>query len=103
MIVIYNHGKGPRDDVTVTSSIVYSGGGCRFDLIQQLAFTMRKHHGNKKFMSLLACFIHILHHHNTNDGGAAQCGVCGAAAGSIYPSLLNGYRGILPFIAQLKW
>ena len=20
-----------------------------------------------------------LHHHNTNDGGAAQCGVCGAA------------------------
>ena len=23
--------------------------------------------------------------------------------GSIYPSLLNGYRGILPFIAQLKW
>ena len=44
-----------------------------------------------------------LHHHNTNDGGAAQCGVCGAAAGSIYPSLLNGYRGILPFIAQLKW
>ena len=40
-----------------------------------------------------------LHHHNTNDGGAAYA----ARLGSIYPSLLNGYRGILPFIAQLKW
>lgn len=39
----------------------------------------------------------------TQMTAARRSAASAARLGSIYPSFLNGYQGILPFIAQLKW